>query len=137
MHGGQAFLLLFMVTFLLNVPTFVFGFLAMKCALCLVPKLKRFFFVRWVLPAIVAAMLMVVGMVVVFVYGFHDETWPTSPVLSRWKCLALICLLDIGLFCLWLWLKYREYKRKLTRMATEMVKEMLRPEERRGNVIDV
>ena len=87
------------------------------------------------LPAIVALALMAVGIGVSFVY--LDEPWPTSPVLSGWGCLALICLLDAGLLCLWLWLKYREYKRRLTGMAAELVKEMLRPEGRRGDVIDV
>jgi hypothetical protein len=136
LHGEQVFFVLFLILFLLNIPTFVFGFLATKCALYLAPSLKRHYFVRWILPAVVALVLMVVGIGVTVAYGSPDE-WPTSPVLSRWGCLAVICLLDAGLLCLWGWLKYREYKRKLTGMAVELVKEMLRPEERRGDVIDV
>jgi hypothetical protein len=135
MSGGQVLFLLFLSS--LAIPTALFGFLVVKCALYLVPRLKRRRFVRWILPAAVALVVVSVGIGVSIACNSNDEPWPTSPYLSDWGCLAVICLLDAGLLCLWGWLKYREYKRKLTGMAAELVKEMLRPEARKGDVIDV
>lgn len=115
MHGGQAFLLLFVVLLILNVPTFVFGLLATKCALYLCPSLKRVFIIRWVLPVIAAMALMLFGVGVAF---FHlERPWPTSPVLSGWGCLGLLCVLDLGLLVLWARLKHRELSKK--RATTE------------------
>jgi CysZ protein len=112
MHGGQAFLLVFIVLVVLNVPTFMFGILAAKCALYLRPSLKRFFVIRWVFPITVALVLMVFG---VGISAVHlERPWPTRPVLSGWGCLGLMCVIDFGLFFLWSWLKYRECNKRPT-----------------------
>lgn len=122
MHGGQAFLLLFAIMVILNVPTFVFGLLAVKCAVYLCPSLKRFLVIRWVLPIIAGLVLMVLGIGVTVAH--LQQPWPTSPVLSGWGCLALICVLDLGLLLLLAWLKYRECAGKATSTTAQVAEEL-------------
>ena len=118
MHGPQAFGLLFLVIFVLNIPTFLFGFLTVKCTLYLFPRTKGFFFIRWVFPFLAGFVLFLFGACLTFVH--LEQPWPTSPALSGWGCLGLICLVDLGLFLLWAYLKYREYKRALAVLTTKV-----------------
>jgi hypothetical protein len=117
MHGGKAFLAVFVVVLLLNVPTFVFGFLATKCGLYLVPRIKRWALIRWVGPFVVAFLLMLFGVGITIVH--LERPWPTSPFLSGWGCLGLICIADLGLFFLWPWLKYREHRKRASVVAAQ------------------
>ena len=83
MHGGQAFLLVFAVLFLLNVPTFLFGFLAAKCSLYVFPGLKRFFIVRWVFPLAVAMLLLGFGVIVAVIYLIRRIRGPKPGHINR------------------------------------------------------
>lgn len=119
MHGGQAFLLILVVLLVLALPAFVFGFLAVKCVLYRFPRIKRYFFIRWVLPVVVAFGLLFFAMYLTLAY--QKQPWPTSPVLSGWQCLGLVCLLDLVLLFLWPCLKYREYRQKHRICPAEVV----------------
>lgn len=79
MHGGNAFLLIFVVLLVLNVPTFIKALLGTKCSLYLFPKLKRFFIIRWVLPVIFASILMLFGV------GFAFSIWTTRGQPNRFS----------------------------------------------------
>lgn len=114
MHGG-AILLVLAIVLVLNTPVFVLGFLATKSGLYLVPRLKRFFLVRWILPLVVTFVSFVVGIGLTLVH--LDGPWPTAPFLSGWACLGVVCLLDAWLFVLWAYLKSRERNRRLESSA--------------------
>ncbi len=119
MHGGEAFLLIFVVLLVLNVPTFMLGLLGTKCSLYLCPRLKRFFIIRWGLPVITASVLMLFGVGFTFIH--LDRPWPTAPVLSGWGYLGVICIVDVGLFFLLVRLKYREYRKRRAVVTSEVV----------------
>lgn len=125
MHGGNAFLLIFVVLLVLNVPTFIGALLGTKCSLYLFPKLKRFFIIRWVLPVIFASILWLFG--VGFAFFHLDHPWPTEPVLSGWGCLGVTCIVDLGLFFLLVRLKYREYRKRRAVVTAEVVEDSTIP----------
>lgn len=107
MHGQEAILLILIALLLLNIPAFLFGFLAMKCGLRLCSKARHSVVVRWMLPMAMGLVAFLFGVGVTIAFAHSERPWPTSPVLSGWGCLGLLCAVDFLLLLLWPWLKYR------------------------------
>jgi hypothetical protein len=122
MHGREVIAFFLIVLAVLNVPVFLFGFLAYKALAYALPEhLRSSLLSRWATPFFMGLVFFLVGMVVVALYMVGSITWFTEPYISYWWWLVAVTAVDFGLVVLWPVLKIREMRAKRAARRTNAV----------------